>query len=65
MGELLLVIVVIAGIYLLRDVLAGILNSILDRAGNTVADAARGVGASGEDGSGRGECEENGGRKDG
>ncbi len=40
MGELILVIVAVVAIYLLRDVLASIVNGIVDRAGNAVVDAA-------------------------
>ena len=40
MGELILAIVAVVAIYLLRDVLASIVNGIVDRAGDAVVDAA-------------------------
>lgn len=40
MGELILAIVAVVAIYLLRDVLANIVNGIVDRAGDAVVDAA-------------------------
>lgn len=40
MGELILAIVAVVAIYLLRDVLAGIVNGIVGRAGDAAVDAA-------------------------
>lgn len=47
MGEIILVIVVIAGICLLGDVIGNIVNGVGDRAADAVADAAAKSGATG------------------